>query len=82
MSATVICFESFRLERDRRREDGAADTVETAASVPFLREPGVALTVRQIAHRQTMLDYWNQSRRAMFGVFREVAIREAATERE
>jgi hypothetical protein len=31
--------------------------------VPFLREPGVALTPRQIAHRQTMLDYWNQRRR-------------------
>jgi hypothetical protein len=48
MSATVICFESFRIERDRRR------------AVPFLREPGVALTPRQIAHRQTMLDYWNE----------------------
>ena len=70
MSATVICFESFRIERDRQRTESAADPVEAAASVPFLREPGVALTARQIAHRQTMLDYWNQRRRAMFGVFR------------
>ena len=70
MSATVICFESFRIERNRRRTESAADAVETAANVPFLREPGVALTARQIAHRQTMLDYWNQRRRAMFGVFR------------
>jgi hypothetical protein len=42
----------------------------------------VPLTVRQIAHRQTMLDYWNQRRRAMFGLFSEVAVREAAIERE
>ena len=77
MSATVICFESFRSERDRRREEGAVDEIETVARVPFLREPGVALTARQIAHRQTMLDYWNQRRRAMFELFTEVA-----TERE
>lgn len=82
MSATVICFESFRLERDRRREDVVPDTVETAARVPFLREPGVALSARQVAHRQTMLDYWNQRRRAMFGVFREATLREVVTERE
>ena len=83
MSATVICFESYRRERDRRREDSVPDTVETAARVPFLREPGVALNPRQIAHRQMMLDYWNQRRRVMFGVFREVTLREASTtERE
>jgi hypothetical protein len=72
MSATVICFESFRIERDRRRTE-SADAVETAVSAPFLREPGVALSARQIAHRQTMLDYWNQRRRAMFGLFRDVS---------
>ena len=82
MSATVICFESFRMERDRRRTESAADAVETAVRVPFLHEPGVALTARQVAHRQTMLDYWNERRRAMFGVFREVTFREAARERE
>lgn len=82
MSANVICFESFRFERDRRRAGHAADPIETVDCVPFLREPGVALTARQIAHRQTMLDYWNQRRRAMFGVFREVAFRAAARERE
>jgi hypothetical protein len=70
MSGTVICFESFRIERNRQRTESAAEAVQTVASVPFLREPGVALTARQIAHRQTMLDYWNQRRRAMFGVFR------------
>ena len=73
MSATVICFETFRLERDRRREASAPDAVDTPASVPFLREAGVALTPRQIAHRQTMIDYWNQRRRAMFGLFRDSA---------
>jgi len=50
--------------------------------VPFLREPGVALTPRQIAHRQTMLAYWNQRRKGMFGVFRKVAFREAVTGHE
>jgi hypothetical protein len=82
MSATVICFETFRLERDRRRGDNSPETVEPAVQVPFLREPGVALTPRQIAHRQTMIDYWNQRRRAMFGVFRETALREAVTDCE
>lgn len=82
MSATVICFESFRIERDRRRAEDASDPVETVECVPFLREPGVALTPRQIAHRQTMLDYWNQRRRRMCGLFREVAFRGAVTEHE
>ena len=81
MSATVICFENFRIERDRRRSAHAEETVEPARA-PFLREPGVALTARQIAHRQTMLDYWNQRRRAMFGVFRDVPFRGVANERE
>jgi hypothetical protein len=70
MSATVICFESFRIQRDRRRADDAADPVHSVECVPFLREPGVALTPRQIAHRQTMVDFWNQRRipKGMFGV--------------
>ena len=72
MSATVICFESFRIQRDRRRADDAADPVQSVECVPFLREPGVALTPRQIAHRQTMVDFWNQRRKEVFGVFREV----------
>ena len=70
MSATVIGFENFRIERDRRRAEDSAEPVESVESVPFLREPGVALTPRQIAHRQTMLVYWNQRRKGMFGVFR------------
>jgi hypothetical protein len=76
MSATVICFQTFRLQRDRQRGEGAPDTLagggaepRACASAPFLRQPGVALTARQIAHRQTMLDYWNRRRRAMFGLF-------------
>ena len=68
MSATVICFESFRIERDRRRAEDAADPVGSVECVPFLREAGVALTPRQIAHRQTMLTYWNQRRKGMFGL--------------
>ena len=82
MSATVICFESFRSERDRRRAEDAVDPAESVQCVPFLREPGVALNPRQIAHRQTMLAYWNQRRKGMFGVFREVAFREAVTGHE
>ena len=77
MSATVICFESFRIQRDRRRADDAADPVQSVECVPFLREAGVALTPRQIAHRQTMLVYWNQRRKGMFGLFKE-----AVTEHE
>ena len=73
MSATVICFESFRIQRDRRRADDAADPVQRVECVPFLREPGVALTPRQIAHRQTMVDFWNLRRKGVFGVFREAA---------
>jgi len=72
MSATVICFESFRIQRDRRRADDAADSVQRVECAPFLREPGVALNPRQIAHRQTMVDFWNQRRKGVFGVFREV----------
>ena len=72
MSATVICFESFRIQRDRRRADDAADSVQRVECAPFLREPGVALNPRQIAHRQTMVDFWNQRRKEVFGVFREV----------
>lgn len=82
MSATVICFESFRIERDRRRTEGVAEAEPADARLPFLREPGVALTLRQIAHRQTMLDYWNQRRRAMFGLFRDSGLTEALTGRE
>ena len=68
MSATVICFESFRIERDRRRAEDAADPVGSVECVPFLREAGVTLTPRQIAHRQTMVTYWNQPRKGMFGL--------------
>jgi hypothetical protein len=82
MSATVVCFERFRIDRDRRRSQGTAESEGTARRVPFLRDPGVALTPRQIAHRQTMLDYWNQRRRAMFGAFRAVAFTEVGRERE
>jgi len=71
MSATVICFETFRIERDRRRTEDASEPSDAALRVPFLRNPGVALTPRQIAHRQTMLGHWNERRRAMFGVLRE-----------
>ena len=79
MSATVICFESFRIERDRRRAEDAAGPVESVECLPFLREAGVALTPRQIAHRQTMLAYWNQPRKGVFDVFGKVAFREAVT---
>lgn len=82
MPATVVCFESFRIERDRRSRTNAAEAVETTARVPFLREPGTALTPRQIAHRKTMVEFWDQRRRAMFGACGEVSLREAARERE
>jgi hypothetical protein len=54
MPANVICFERFRQERDRQREEKAGD-VNRLPDVAFLRRPGVALTTREIAHRRAML---------------------------
>jgi len=77
MPATVICFESFLAERDRRRADEQADGASTVAS-PFRdRLANVILNARQIAHRRAMLDFGNQRRRSTLA-----PLREAATERE
>lgn len=55
MPATVICFERFRLVRES--QDGREGEVGSAseASVPFLHQPGVPLTMRQVEHREAML---------------------------
>jgi hypothetical protein len=77
MPAAIICFESFRAERDRRRGRDLAERSGLAAS-PFRdRLADVILSARQIAHRRTMLDFGDQRRRAAPAPFRE-----AATERE
>jgi hypothetical protein len=77
MPAVVICFKSFRLERDRRREREREDSSGVAPSPFGDRLASVMLTCRQIAHRRAMLDFGNQRRRTTATVFREVA-----TERE
>lgn len=65
MPAAVICFERFRVARDRQRSaDGSVPT----ANAPFLRQPGVALSARQIAHRRAMLDYGSERERVRFTV--------------
>jgi hypothetical protein len=77
MPAAIICFESFRSERDRRR---ARDLEEgsTVAPSPFRdRLAHVILNARQIAHRRTMLEFG--SRR--LGVA-PLPFREATSERE
>ena len=77
MSASVICFESFRSERGRRRSEEPEDGTIPVASAPFLSQPGVSLTAQQIAHRRVMLAYGHQRRRTIPAVFTT-----AATERE
>ena len=78
MSASnVICFETFRSERNRQRSE--AQGVEPTATVtPFGdRLASVLLSPRQIAHRRTMLDFAGQLRGRLAGTFTA-----AATERE
>jgi hypothetical protein len=65
MPATVICFESFRSDRDRQREQDAADEPENVSSLPFQDRLASVLSPRQIAHRRAMLDYGTQLRTTM-----------------
>jgi hypothetical protein len=77
MPAAIICFESFRAERDRRRARDLTDESGVAAS-PFRdRLATVILSARQIAHRRAMLHFGDQHRRVV-----PAPLREAATERE
>jgi hypothetical protein len=77
MPAAIIRFDSFRLERDRRRARDRADGSGVAASPFRNRLADVILSARQIAHRRAMLDFGDQHRRAAPAPFTG-----AATERE
>jgi hypothetical protein len=77
MSATVICFESFRSRRERQRSEEPGDGTLPTASAPFLSQPGVSLTAQQIAHRRVMLAYGHERRSTVPAGFTT-----AATERE
>jgi hypothetical protein len=68
MSASnVICFETFRSERNRQRSE--AQGVEPAATVTPFRDrlASVLLSPRQIAHRRAMLDFGGQLRGRLAG---------------
>ena len=70
MSASnVICFETFRSERNRRRAE--AQGVEPAPTVTPFRDrlASVLLSPRQIAHRRAMLDFGGQLRGRLAGAF-------------
>jgi hypothetical protein len=77
MSASnVICFETFRSERNRQRSE--AQDVEPATVTPFRdRLASVLLSPRQIAHRRAMLDFGGQLRGRLAGT-----LTAAAAERE
>jgi hypothetical protein len=65
MSASnVICFETFRAERNRQGSEGQG--VEPAATVtPFRDRLASVLSPRAIAHRRVMLDFAGQLRRRL-----------------
>ena len=72
MPAAIVCFESYRSERERRRARELAD-VTTAAASPFRhRLANVILNARQIAHRRAMLDFGRQHMGGSTLPFREV----------
>jgi hypothetical protein len=60
MPAAIVCFESFRSERERRRARDLADVTAVGASPFPHRLANVILNARQIAHRRAMLDFGRQ----------------------
>ena len=62
MSASnVVCFETFRQERDSRRSQGREGENVATESAPFqARLAGVLLSARQIEHRRRMLEFGRQ----------------------
>jgi hypothetical protein len=71
MSASnVICFETFRSERNRQRSENVGEEAGATAATPFReRLASVLLSPRQIAHRRAMFDFGNQRRGRLFGSF-------------
>jgi hypothetical protein len=57
-ASNVVCFETFRSERDRQRAETLSQPSPAAADTPFRdRLASVLLSPRQIAHRRAMLDF-------------------------
>ena len=54
--AHVLCFESYRLQRESVRAQFPADAPPAAPESPFDRHDRT-LTERQIVHRRRMLEY-------------------------
>ena len=77
MPAAIVCFESYRSERDRRRTRELTDGAAVAATPFPHRLANVILNARQIAHRRAMLDFGRQRVGGTTLPFREVV-----TERE
>ena len=78
MSASnVICFETFRSERNRRCSESQG--IEPAPRVTPFRDrlASVLLSRRQIAHRRVVLDFAGQLRGRQTGT-----LTAAATERD
>jgi hypothetical protein len=69
MSASnVICFDTFRSERNRGRSKRQDDEPEATVAPPFQdRLATVMLSPRQIAHRRAMLDFGDERRRRLTG---------------
>jgi len=49
----ILCFECYRFERDRKHASMLADAPAAAVRSPF----APALTERQVAHRQAMIEF-------------------------
>jgi hypothetical protein len=60
MPAAVICFETFRAERERKRAHSSADASPT---LPFLRSLRPALLEREVSHRRVMLAHFDRVRK-------------------
>ena len=72
MPAAIVCFESYRSERDRQRARDLANVTAEAASPFPHRLANVFLNARQIAHRRAMLDFGRQHLGGTTLPFREV----------
>jgi hypothetical protein len=59
----VICFETFRAARNRRRSGHADAAGAAAGQTPWNRPLGLVLNARQIAHRRAMLAQMHTHRR-------------------
>ena len=52
----TLCFECYRFERDRKHASTLGDAPAAAVRSPFV--PALnALTERQVAHRQVMIEF-------------------------